>query len=84
MKSAADVAHVRALFREYQAWVAEPLCFAPEALAALQAMGHQVDVARGPQGSVMAISIHHGPDGKLERLEAGVDRRRADAGAAGF
>lgn len=28
MQSAADVAHVRALFREYEACVAEPLCFA--------------------------------------------------------
>jgi ribosomal protein S18 acetylase RimI-like enzyme len=27
-QSAEDVAQVRALFREYEAWVAEPLCFA--------------------------------------------------------
>ncbi|MBI4601016.1 MAG: gamma-glutamyltransferase, partial [Planctomycetes bacterium] len=64
--------------------LAEPTCFAPEARALLEGLGHRIEVARGPQGSAMAIAVVRGSDGKVLRLEAGVDRRRPDGGAAGF
>jgi gamma-glutamyltranspeptidase/glutathione hydrolase len=58
--------------------LAEPLCFSPDVRAALEAMGHRIEIG-GQQGSAMAIAIEPG-----KHLEAGVDRRRPDTGAAGF
>jgi gamma-glutamyltranspeptidase/glutathione hydrolase len=69
---------------------AEPWCFSPETTESLRAMGHDVRFLSGPQGSVMAIEVlpreapvlsKEGAGG--HRLEVGLDRRRADVGAAG-
>jgi len=57
----------------------EPSCFTAETRAQLEALGHKVEEAKGPQGSVMAIAVHPG-----RGVEAGIDRRRPDAGAAGL
>ncbi len=57
---------------------AESGAFSKDVQSALEAMGHKVETAKGPQGSVMAIAIDS--DG---HLEAGVDHRRPDSGAAG-
>ena len=61
--------------------LAEPRCFSPDTWSALAAMGHNVVTARHAQGSVMALLVR--PDAPAGRLEAGVDRRRPDGGAAG-
>ena len=58
--------------------VAERFALAPETAARLREMGHEIVDRGGPQGSAMGIAVR--ADGWLE---AGVDRRRADAGAAG-
>jgi gamma-glutamyltranspeptidase/glutathione hydrolase len=58
----------------------EPFCFSPDTRATLERMGHRLELRKLPQGSVMAIAVS--PDSAV--LEAGVDRRRGDAGAAGF
>ncbi len=58
--------------------VAEPFCFSSDVRSALEAMGHKIEIG-GQQGSVMAIAVSPG-----RFVEAGVDRRRADGGAAGY
>ena len=58
----------------------EPFCFSPDTRSALERMGHRLELRRLPQGSVMAIAVS--PNSGV--LDAGVDRRRPDAGAAGF
>lgn len=58
----------------------EPLCFSPETRSALGLLGHRLEPRGSLQGSVMAIAVS--PESGV--LEAGVDRRRPDAGAAGF
>jgi gamma-glutamyltranspeptidase len=50
-------------------------------LTALAAMGHDIATTSHQQGSVMAFLVR--ADAREGRLEAGVDRRRPDAGAAG-
>lgn len=60
----------------------EPGCFSPETLAALEKAGHAVRTRPSPQGSVMAIAVVEAGGG-ARRLEAGVDRRRGGAAAAG-
>jgi gamma-glutamyltranspeptidase/glutathione hydrolase len=57
---------------------AERWCFSPDTRKLLEAMGHRIRVRRGPQGAAMGIALTPGG-----LLEAGVDRRRPDAGAAG-
>jgi gamma-glutamyltranspeptidase/glutathione hydrolase len=57
----------------------EERCFSPDTRKLLEAMGHRIQVRKEPQGAVMGIAVL--PDG---RLEAGVDRRRPDGGAAGY
>jgi gamma-glutamyltranspeptidase/glutathione hydrolase len=61
--------------------LAEPRCFSPDTLTALAAMGHDIATTSHQQGSVMAFLVR--ADAREGRLEAGVDRRRPDAGAAG-
>lgn len=61
--------------------LAEPRCFSPDTLSALERLGHKVRWRSSPQGSVMAIAILEGEGGRC--LEAGVDRRRGDAEARG-
>jgi gamma-glutamyltranspeptidase/glutathione hydrolase len=63
---------------------AEPWCFSPETRKALEALGHRIELAGYPQGTAMALLVlpPEGP-GKRPALEAGVDRRRPDTGAAG-
>jgi len=61
---------------------AEPWCFSPDTLALLEAMGHRLQLSTFPQGPAMGIAVHPEP-GRKTYLEAGVDRRRADTGAAG-
>jgi gamma-glutamyltranspeptidase/glutathione hydrolase len=56
----------------------EPRGFSPDTRRLLEAMGHRVEERKDAQGSAMAIAVRE--DGTLE---AGVDRRRADTGAAG-
>jgi gamma-glutamyltranspeptidase/glutathione hydrolase len=58
--------------------VAEAACLSEGVRKTLEALGHEVQVSSEPQGSAMAISILPG-----KGLEAGVDRRRPDTGAAG-
>ncbi|MCZ6793457.1 MAG: gamma-glutamyltransferase [Planctomycetota bacterium] len=58
--------------------VAEAGALSDECRAVLEALGHRIVSRRGPQGSAMGIAVR--ADGTLE---AGVDRRRPDAGAAG-
>jgi gamma-glutamyltranspeptidase/glutathione hydrolase len=61
---------------------AEPWCFSPDTRSILEAMGHRIEVSPSPQGSAMGIAISSEP-GIGTTLEAGVDRRRPDTGAAG-
>ena len=59
--------------------VAERHAFSPDTRALLEAMGHRITTALRPQGSAMGIAVLPGGF-----LEAGVDRRRPDAGVAGY
>ncbi len=63
--------------------VGERWCFSRDTWQALEAMGHQLTVRRGGQGSVMAIGTHHDAAAGRDVLHAGVDRRRG-GGAAGY
>lgn len=59
--------------------VAERSCFSPDTRSLLEALGHKIRIRRGTQGSAMGIAILPGGD-----IEAGVDRRLPDGGAAGY
>ena len=61
---------------------AEPRCFSPDTAKALEALGHIIATEPSIQGAVMALALRKTSDGRL-RIEAGVDRRRPDTGAAG-
>lgn len=63
--------------------LAEPRCFSPDSRGALEAFGHRIEDARWPQGSAMGILVRRGARPGRWSLEAGVDRRRGDGGAAG-
>jgi len=69
--------------RLHHQWLPDRLVVERQALsrdtqARLEAMGHRIETRDGPQGCALAIAVR--PDGALE---VGVDRRRADTGAAG-
>lgn len=57
---------------------AERQCFSPDTRKLLEAMEHRFQVRQEPQGCAMGIAVT--PQGELE---AGVDQRRPDGGAAG-
>jgi gamma-glutamyltranspeptidase/glutathione hydrolase len=59
--------------------LAERWCFSPDTRKLLEAMGHRIELHTEAQGDVMAIAVRPGGG-----LEAGVDRRRPDGGAAGY
>jgi gamma-glutamyltranspeptidase/glutathione hydrolase len=61
---------------------AEPRCFSLDTRAALEAMGHRIAVQKGPQGCAMGLLVEAIEPG-ARSIEAGVDRRRPDGGAAG-
>jgi ribosomal protein S18 acetylase RimI-like enzyme len=90
VKSAADVAHVRALFREYQAWVAEPLCFAgfERELAELPGEYGVLLLAEETGAPAGCVGVRRLPDGaaEMKRLYVrpayqgrGLGRRLAEA-----
>ena len=64
--------------------LAEPWCFSPDTRALLETMGHAIEVQRLPQGAAMGIGLRRSGSSRAGWvLEAGVDPRRPDAGAAG-
>jgi len=61
---------------------AEVRCFSPETRKALEELGHAIVTEFSAQGAVMALGLRKAAGGRLQ-IEAGVDRRRPDTGAAG-